>query len=58
MFLDNLSITKNFSKTHYNLDRDAKTWNIKGVVETQAQKDKWLKPNPSNIVPPTTPEIL
>ena len=47
-----------YEPVYYNLDRDSKTWNIKGVVETQAQKDKWLKPNPSNIVPPTTPEIL
>ena len=47
-----------YDPLYYNLDRETKTWNIKGAVETQEQKDKWLKPNPGNIVPPTTPEIL
>ena len=30
----------------------------KGTLKDQAQIDKYLKPNPANIAPPRTPEVL
>ena len=43
---------------YYNFNRETKTFTVIGEVETEAQKDRWLKPNPANIVPPTAPEVI
>ena len=30
----------------------------KGTLKDQSQVDKYLQPNPSNVAPPRTPEVL
>lgn len=43
---------------YYDLNRDTKIFTVIGEVKNEKQKDRWLKPNPANIVPPTAPEVI
>lgn len=43
---------------YYSLDRDTKTFNLTGAVETQEKADEWLKPNPEGKLKATKPEVI
>tara|TARA_B100000123_G_C25694474_1_gene412384 strand:- start:56 stop:448 length:393 start_codon:yes stop_codon:yes gene_type:complete len=43
---------------YYSLDRDTKTFNLTGAVETKEKADEWLKPNPEGKLKATKPEII
>ena len=47
-----------YDPRYYDLNRDTKIFTVIGDVKSEKQKEKWLKPNPANMVPPTAPEVI